>query len=240
MVLRKLAISNFLTHKVRLALTVAAVALSVSLVVAVTSGYASAEGAAHHYLNKYLGSADATLTRQGYTPLPMTFAAQLEADPDVARVTPRLESDGALRKANSEPIEGRGAQLIGIRKPGDQQVETLNLVDGAWFGSDDGNVAVIDQVAAERLGVKVGDTFVIPGATNPLRLEVVGIVHKPGILAAQMQTVYLPLKTLQRFAMPSQLPMATRLMIELHAHHVVTGNVERQVERHDEWQVHFR
>ena len=59
MVLRRLAISNLLTHRVRTALTVAAIALSVSLVVAVTSGYASAEGAAHHYLNKYLGSADA-------------------------------------------------------------------------------------------------------------------------------------------------------------------------------------
>ena len=45
MVLARLALSNLLTRKVRTALTVAAIALSVSLVVSVTSGYASLEAA---------------------------------------------------------------------------------------------------------------------------------------------------------------------------------------------------
>src|SRR4051794_21369402 len=64
MVLRKLAISNFLTHRTRVALTVAAIALSVSLVVAVTSGYASAEGAAYQFLDRFIGSVDAQIGRE--------------------------------------------------------------------------------------------------------------------------------------------------------------------------------
>src|SRR5688500_5927941 len=177
MVLRKLAISNLLTRKVRVALTVAAIALSVSLVVAVTSGYASAEGAAHHYLNRYLGSTDAQVTRQGHTPIDMALVAELEADPDVDVVTARLETEAALRDKSGGPIEGRGAQVFGIRRPADRQVEQLKLIEGGWFDSDEGDVAVIDQVAAERLGMKVGETFEIPGPAGesadgaPLRLR---------------------------------------------------------------------
>src|SRR5688500_17123989 len=96
MVLKKLAISNFLTRKIRVALTVAAIALSVSLVVAVTSGYASAVEAAHFYLNKFLGATDVLVTRQGYTSFPQSIVADIERDPDVARVNPRLDTQAGL------------------------------------------------------------------------------------------------------------------------------------------------
>ena len=62
MVLRKLALSNLLAHRMRTGLTAAAIALSVSLVVSVTGGYASLEGAAYKFFSQYLGSIDATIT----------------------------------------------------------------------------------------------------------------------------------------------------------------------------------
>ena len=65
MILRKLAFSNFSVHRVRAALTIAAVALSVSLVVSVTSGYSSAEAAAYDFLAQFIGTTDATITRRG-------------------------------------------------------------------------------------------------------------------------------------------------------------------------------
>ena len=67
MVLLKLAGSNFRVHKIRFALTVAAIALAVSLVVSVTSGYASAEGAANKFFDKFVGSIDAIIARQNDT-----------------------------------------------------------------------------------------------------------------------------------------------------------------------------
>ncbi|MEA2734775.1 MAG: putative transport system permease protein, partial [Humisphaera sp.] len=215
MVLKKLAVSNFLTRKVRVALTVAAIALSVSLVVAVTSGYASAVEAAHFYLNKFLGSTDVLITRQGYTSFPQALVEEIERDPDVARVTPRLDTASGLIDAKGELVSYGGAQIVGIRRPADKNVEQLQKAAGEWFESDEGNVAVVDQAAAELLKAKEGDDFSLPGERGPLKLKLVAIVQKPGILAAHQQTVYVPLKTLQRFTMPNHPPQVTRAMIEL-------------------------
>src|SRR3954470_21391702 len=80
MVLLKLALSNFVNRKSRVALTVAAIALSVSLVVSVTSGYASVEAAVYKYLSQYMGSTDAEITRQNGSTSD-ALLAQLRADP---------------------------------------------------------------------------------------------------------------------------------------------------------------
>src|SRR6185437_17003996 len=115
--LLKLAISNFCNHKTRFALTAAAVALSVSLVVAVTSGYASAEGAARYFLNKYLGSTDAYIDRHGRTPLEESVLEEIRKDPDVARVWGRLEDQSVLLDGAGQPVAGVPAQIIGITRP---------------------------------------------------------------------------------------------------------------------------
>ena len=61
-VIAKLAFSNLAVRRVRAGLTVAAITLSVSLVVAVTTGYASLEAAAYQFLNQYMASTDATIS----------------------------------------------------------------------------------------------------------------------------------------------------------------------------------
>ena len=63
MVVAKLAWSNFVSRKARAALTIAAVALSVSLVVSVTSGYASVEAAARQFLGQIMGRTDFSIRR---------------------------------------------------------------------------------------------------------------------------------------------------------------------------------
>src|SRR5687767_15277563 len=108
----QLALSNFRVHKIRFALTAAAVALSVSLVVAVTSGYASAEGAAKYYLNKYLGSTDAQIMREGHSPMPESLIDELRADPDVARVVGRLENESVLLDYYGAPMVGKKVQIV--------------------------------------------------------------------------------------------------------------------------------
>src|SRR5260370_2619029 len=47
--------------------------------------------------------------------------------------------------------------------------------------------------------MKVGDTLTLPGLDKQLKLKVVGIVHKPAIMAEHLPTVYVPLRTMQRF-----------------------------------------
>src|SRR4051794_33521588 len=93
MVLRKLALSNLARHKVRVALTVAAVGMSVSLVVSVTSGYASMEATALQFLSRFMGSMDAQIYRRNDAVggVDQDLVAALRDDPDVANVVERLE-----------------------------------------------------------------------------------------------------------------------------------------------------
>ena len=201
MVLRKLILSNLANRKARLALTVAAIALSVSLVVSVTTGYASLEAAVYKYLNQYMGTVDAEIVRANDPSLGTSDAliARLRADPDVQRVDGRYETGGMLSAADGTPTDKRVA-VIGVRRPQDTRSDYLKLNAGKWFDRADGNEAVIDQAVAETLKLAVGGEFLLPGDPEPLRLKVSGIVHKPALLAMYMQTIYVPLETLQRFA----------------------------------------
>ncbi|HSV14577.1 MAG TPA: ABC transporter permease, partial [Tepidisphaeraceae bacterium] len=229
MVVRKLAVSNLSVHRMRVALTVAAIALSVSLVVSVTSGYSSLAGAAEKFMARFMGSADAMVTHQGdpHANIPESVVWDMRKDPDVKRVTGRLELESGLVNAKGEPIAARPAQIIGVRRPEDDRVENLNIVKGDWFETASGNVALIDQVAAEKLGVNIGGTFDLPGPSGSLPLKVVGIVHKPQILAAHIQSIYLPLETLQKFTMPDRPPQVNRVMIDLQPNANVDAFVER-------------
>ena len=217
MVVRKLALSGLSANRVRATLTVLAITLSVSLVISVTSGYASVEATAHKMLSQFMGSADVMITKSGDSKahLPESIITELKSDPDVERATGRLEVESGLLDSKGKPVDGRPAQIIGVRRPDDSRVETMNLVAGKWFNQSEGNVAVIDQAAAKKLDLKVGDTFVLPGTDGQLKLQVVGIVHKPGILADAIQSIYLPLATLQQFVMPNQPPEINRVMADL-------------------------
>ena len=226
MVLLRLAISNLRVRKIRSALTVAAIAFSVSLVVSVTSGYRSLESAALMYLNQYLGAADAYVTAsnplQGQ--IPQSLMADLAADPQVRHVVGRLESHRALPRAAptttsasavpnpNEDTKHLRVELEGIQRDQDPTLDTLPLTAGHWFDATTPDAAVIDQVTQEKLGLQVGDTVTLPGI-KPLTLQIVGAVHKPGFIAQQSATLYLPLATLQHFtAQDNQL---SRINIDL-------------------------
>src|SRR5436309_11411714 len=97
----KLVISNLLARRVRSALTIAAVALSVSLVVAVTTGYRSVVGAVESYIEKFLGTIDAQITPKAdpHASFSSKIADEVRKDPDVKRVDTRLETTASLSLA---------------------------------------------------------------------------------------------------------------------------------------------
>ena len=132
MVLRKLAFSNFAVHRVRAILTIAAIGLSVSLVVAVTSGYASGEAAAFKYLANFIGTTDAHITRQGdiHGYIQEGIIRQIAQDPDVERIDGRLEMESGLLDKSGKPLVGPAAQIIGIRRPEDHRVDTMQMHEG--------------------------------------------------------------------------------------------------------------
>lgn len=205
MVLRRLVIANLIAHRVRVGLTVAAIALSVSLVVAVTTGYASAEASAMKFLGQFMGATDAEIARSDDATATFdgSIVEQIQKDPAVKSVSGRLQDTIPLIDKDGMHSGAIGnARVTGIARPEDKAVNLLQMEGdkgGAWFETSTGNVAVVDQVVAERLHLKVGDTFQLPGLTGPLTLKVVGIVHKPAMFAMAIQTIYVPLETLQKF-----------------------------------------
>jgi putative ABC transport system permease protein len=215
MALTKLVLSNLSTRRARTALTVAAVAFSVSLVVAVTSGYRSAEGAIYKYLVTYMGSTDAQITDKSdfRAGIKEDLVTQLRADPLVKSAVGRLETDTGMLDKDGKPVSGRAAQLIGIDRPADVDITRTPLNAGKWFDTDTGEVAVIDQQAADVLKITVGDTILLPSADAKRAFKVVGVCHKPAILAEKISWIYLPLRTCQELT--NRKNQVSRIMVEL-------------------------
>lgn len=217
MIIPRLAFSNMFGRKARMALTVAAIALSVSLVVAVTSGYASVEAAAYKFLTQYLGSTDLTITRSNDPRggISESLVPALRQDPRVKRAVGRVETDLSLvmpnKKGEIEP--GRIIEATGIRRPDDTQVERMAMPEGKWFDADTGDVAVVDQAVSQFTSQNVGGEITLQNQENSLTLKVLGVVHKPSVLAEARPTVYIPLRTLQQFIQYG--PRVTRITVEL-------------------------
>ena len=204
MVLPKLVLSNLLNRKTRVALTVTAIAMSVSLVVSVTSGYTSIEAAAYKFLTHYLGSTDATINNKNYgNGVPETLIDQLKADPAVKAVFGRLDTETIFPSpppstSTDVPPAPKSAEVIGIR-PDDPQLNQMYFESGWWFNTSDGEVAVIDQGAAKALNAAVGGDVTLNELDHKLVLKVVGIVHKPDVMASFRPTIYVPLHTLEKY-----------------------------------------
>ncbi|HEX4056611.1 MAG TPA: FtsX-like permease family protein [Tepidisphaeraceae bacterium] len=232
MVLLRLAISNFKVRRVRTLLTVAAIALSVSLVVAVTSGYKSMQASALRFLDRYMGAADALIIPANnfqQVLVPEKLVGDLAADPAVRQAVGRLESDRMLDRApgterppkssdrlaaGAVPPDKINVDLIGVRRPADTTVNSLDLTDGQWFNTSSAKVAVIDEVAADKLGLNIGDSVELPGI-HPMTLKVIGIVQKPKFFAERWASVYIPMETFQHFAGDDNPPQVSRISIYL-------------------------
>src|SRR5215510_3214733 len=106
MAVSKLVRATFAFRKTRVALTISAIALSVSLVVAVTSGYASAEAAIFKYLAEFLGATDIEVMRLGDTGAAISDAIILDLKKDraVKTVTGRLEAGARILDADAKPL----------------------------------------------------------------------------------------------------------------------------------------
>jgi putative ABC transport system permease protein len=198
----RLAWSNLSGRLARTLLTAAAVALSVSLVVSTTSGYRSGAVTVRSFVEQYLGNADFRVSSgvdaEG---LPASLVAELERDPRVRDAFGRYETSLQMRDSEGNWTAGR-MSVLGVDPSQDSYLERLPLSYGRLFTSRDAPEVVIDQGAARVLKVDLGDTIQLPGPGGATELTVVGVVHKPELVAALLQTIYVPLQTLQRAVSP--------------------------------------
>ena len=86
--------------------------------------------------------------------------------------------------------------IFGIDPVAEGQVSSFSLTRGRFLRSDDGVVAVLDEVSASALGVDLGKTFPVRKADGEdLDLTVVGIIGKLELRDAPPRTVEAPALT---------------------------------------------
>lgn len=240
MAISRLLISTFMLRKVRAALTITAIALAVSLVVAVTSSYTSIEAAIAQLINYYMGPNQIEIRPKADTQhvISVDLIDQIRQDPAVHQVVGRLITDIGVGAANGESIGGPPVMAIGVQLPQDTAVLAMKRDGGVWFDGSVPDEAVVDQVAAERLKVNVGDSFMLLHPERPLKLKVVGIVHKPAVLALQAQSIYLPLQTLQGLA--GREGAVTRILVELKSGADQDAFVQRWTGKLQGWEPELR
>lgn len=214
--LLKLVASTLAARKARTLLTALAIGLSVSLVVAMTSGFASFESAATGFLDRYMGAIDASIGRtvDPGVGIDAQVLRDLQKDPRVRVAFPRLESDAPLpHNRDGNPMTGK-AKLIGVDRAIDPLLDWMKLTDGRWFAPGEKG-AVIDAGLFEKSGLKVGDTLKLAGPNGTLELPIVGIVHRPGLFAGFLQAAYVPLGEAQRFVFaPSDRDRISQIRIQ--------------------------
>jgi putative ABC transport system permease protein len=216
----RLTAANLTTRRLRTLLTVMAIAFSVALVVAMTSGFAAFENAADSFMGRYAGVVDAKIGRttditRGIDRMVVT---ELEADPRVRRAWGRLDTDAPLPQApgvNSGLTTPRAA-LVGVERAKDPLLDWLKLNEGRWFEPGE-DAVVIDHNLAERQQVKPGGKLKLRGQHGEIELPVVGVVHMTGAFGALTQSkIYAPLPIVQRFVYGDRAPdVFTSLSVQL-------------------------
>ena len=203
-----LALSNLRGRLTRTLLTLAAIALAVTLVVAVTSGYRSVEATARAFLQETVGGTDLRLATGSQTQAPLTNATvdELNVDPAIADAFGRLESrrpvvgvDGVARPISVNGVAAGDESMRGL-PVGESVFEQVAKGDDSRrmrFSAPDAAEAYLDQGAQSLTGVGLGGTLTLPTLDGPRTFTVVGFVHKPTIIAGGISTIYVPLRALQ-------------------------------------------
>ena len=189
---------NLFARKTRTVLTGLAIAASVALIVAMTSGIAAFEKSALGFMDRFMGAVDVEISQPGDRGgLDDAFLADLRKDPAVRHVMVRLNGETPLPTTRPS-LFGNRVSVNGVDRVTDEPLNWMKLDAGRWFDAGESG-AVIDQGMAEQNKLKVGDTLRLPGPNGPLEVPITGVVHKPGPFAAWSQTAYLPIDRVQRF-----------------------------------------
>jgi putative ABC transport system permease protein len=93
------------------------------------------------------------------------FQQVLSTVPGVSRIE-KLSQDQV-------PTRWGNAQLTGVQLG--TQLYARNVLAGRWFTTNDQNVVIISKDAADKSGLKVGDTFPIDTSYNSARWHIIGI-----------------------------------------------------------------
>ncbi|MGV0362017.1 ABC transporter permease [Corynebacterium minutissimum] len=179
--MRRVSVRNILAHKLRLALTLLAVVLGTAFI----SGSFMFTNALSNTFDSAVDTAftgvDAAVSQKEDGPvLDQKMRDDIANDPDVRAVNIQSSQTVVVANEKSEAFQtGGGTASVEPYYPADQSVgEPAELVDGSEpHGSGE---ALINDSAAEKFGIHVGDTIVVVHPDQRDEVKVVGVV-KPAV-----------------------------------------------------------
>lgn len=179
--MRRVSVRNILAHKLRLALTLLAVVLGTAFI----SGSFMFTNALSNTFDSAVDTAftgvDAAVSQKEDGPaLDQKMRDDIANDPDVRAVNIQSSQTVVVANEKSEAFQtGGGTASVEPYYPADQSVgEPAELVDGS---EPHGTAEVlINDSAAEKFGIHVGDTLVVVHPDQRDEVKVVGVV-KPAV-----------------------------------------------------------
>lgn len=206
MAVARLAIANFQTRWPRFALTILAVALSVALVVSITSGYASIERAIRNFVEDFIGTIDFEITRPDdpRPAIPPSVLEELRRDPRVANIAARIEAMATPVDDTGTPLLQGRMMLFGVDGTRTSRGREPRMETGRYFRGDERGAIVVDQNALESINAKVGDSVTFGGSEGAMKLEIVGVLRKPALLRMFFRSGYVHIDELRDFIAPDR------------------------------------
>ncbi|HQY88095.1 MAG TPA: FtsX-like permease family protein, partial [Tepidisphaeraceae bacterium] len=208
-----LTLANIRHRKLRFALCVLAMSLAVSLVVSITSGYASMERGLRAFVEQFVGSTDFEIQRRGdrMPSIDPSVADEVKTDPRVSSVHSRIEARITPLDEKGEPIQPAVLNLFGIQPDVDPIVHTSTMKFGRWIRAGETNAIVLDENAAASFPIEVGKKIRLPQGENFIELRVVGITKQIGFLKAFYRTGYVSIDVAQKLVLPNEPPKVTKV-----------------------------
>jgi putative ABC transport system permease protein len=157
----------------QVALTLLTLTLSIAVFMAVQVTNASIGVTADHQMNFYQSDVEVDAATSDNPLSARQFISSIQSLPNVTRVEAIDEE--------SVTIAARQLSMIGL--PADTHVYHPRLVQGRWLTSQEQGTFVLNDYAAERLNLHVGETVMLSAGTKRARWQLVGIVHETNDVA---------------------------------------------------------
>ncbi len=202
MIYRRLGLREARQHPGRALLTMASVAIGVAAVVAVTFTTRSTQTAFDEIFQSLAGRASLEVVAPIGQTIPADLAEKISAVPGVEAIAPRLQRPAVLYVGKEKRVQLVAAAVDPER---DVQVHEYKIVAGKPLPN--AKAALLSQLLAESLGVKVGDKVQLLTRSGRVSIEVVGLfASSMSTMSGQGAGLLIPLRAGQTwFLAPDKL-----------------------------------
>lgn len=190
MIYRRLGLREARQHPGRALLTMASVAIGVAAVVAVTFTTRSSQTAFNEIFQSLAGRASLEIVAPIGQTVPADLAEKISAVPGVEAIAPRLQRPAVLYLNKKTRFQLVAAA---VDPDLDTAVHEYKIVEGKPLTNTKG--AVMSQLLAESLGVKVGDEVELLTRSGRIGLKVLGLFASGGSsMSGQGAGLMIPLR----------------------------------------------